>query len=105
MTTARPKVIGGGAGGVKKLNEKVDEDAPLVDVVAARDDSLADTRKKHFDILDLGDRIPPTLSSNSDILKANGGGGAGLPPRHHHSNRNYLSNSTPYPPPYGKSGV
>lgn len=104
MTTARPKAIG--AGGVKKLNEKVDEDAPLLDVVAARDDSLADTRKKHFDILDLGDRIPPTLSTNTDILKANGGGGgAGLPPRHHHSNRNYLSNSTPYPPPYGKSGV
>lgn len=121
MTTARPKVSGGGGGGGngaglnpgKKLNEKLDDDAPLVDV-ASNGDSGTDTRKKHFDILDLGDRILPTLSSNADILKTNhnnagGGGGAGLgggvpppppPPRHHHGNRNYMS--TPYPPPYGK---
>lgn len=112
VTTARPKVAGGGggigSGGGLKLNENVDEDAPLVDLVATRhdDSSLGDTRKKHFDMLDLGDRILPT---SADILKTNhnAGGVGGIPPpppppRHHHGNRNYLSNSTPYPPPYGE---
>lgn len=106
VTTARPPAKGSNSAAAsanKKLNENVDDDAPLVDVVATRhDESLADTRKKHFDILDL-----PTLASNADILKTGGGGVPPPPPppslpRHHHGNRNYLSNSTPYPPPYGE---
>lgn len=109
MTTARPKVGGPGLNLGKKLNENVDDDAPLVEVGGRHaEDTAVDARKKHIDMLDLGDRILPTLASNAaDTLKTNynaGGLGSGgippppPPPRHHHNRMN----STPHPPPYGK---